>query len=278
MAEVDPQVGASGAAPGGGYGWNVAPGPAANHTESDRPRSLLFPMRQILNQLQLIQDHCAYRRRCYECIAKHMLMIEAWADLGNALAGVTTDDYGKIAQSVSDKLTEVRRLGVVKSRLHNWMMELYEKIRKAYPNLDLEYNQLDESEVDETKLPLLNLRGPYFNLREICKLIQMAETVTSHPELRCVECLRYFLGKAISFANEGSEMTPDLRAEYEGIARALAGKLAEIWQSGILEDTSQWFRGERKRLNETYPELHEQGLYKNYEPPVYLAKCGDTCS
>lgn len=248
------------------------------HTEADRLRSPLYPMRQILDQLTLIEGHCADRRaRCYECLAKHMMTIEAWADFGCSLAGGNTDDYSKIAQSISDKLTEVRQVGMVKSRMGDWAKSLYNKIRAAYPDLDKDYNQLDTYEIQEVEVPLLALRLPHFNLRQICKLMIFCEGLTAHPKLRCLECLRYFMAQAAALAAEGSEMSPSLRPEYERVRDSLNEKLAELLESGIGEETSQWFRTERKRLNEAYPELHEQGLYENYDKPAYLAKCGKTC-
>ena len=252
--------------------------PQMEHQETDALRSPLYPMRQILDQLTLIADHCVRRRRCYECLAKHMMTIEAWADFGSSLAGGATDDYDKIAQSASEKLTETRRLGAVKSRLADWANELYRKIRDAYPSLDLDFNRLQEYEIQETKTPLLPLRLPHFNLREIAKLLLLMEVTTAHPNTRCSECLRYLLTKTAAFAKEGSEMSPELRSEFEAIRSSADGKLAGIAGLGISGETSQWFRAERKRINEAYPELHEQGLYKDYETPVYLAKCGDTCS
>lgn len=253
--------------------------PEANsHTETAQVRSPLYPLRQILDQLALVQDHCIWRRRCYECLAKHMMMLEAWADFGAALVGSATDDYAKIAQVASDKLTEARRLGVVKSGLAAWAAGLSARIREAYPDLELSYDQLDAAEVPEEQTALLPLRLPFFNLREVCKLLQMMESTCAHPEMRCLECLRLHAAKAVAFAREGAEMSPELRREYEGTRRGIETQARRILRDGINEQDSQWFRAERKRLHEAYPELHEQGLYKQYEKPVYLATCGETCS
>jgi len=249
-----------------------------DHCERDGLRSPLFPMRQILENLTLVEDHCIYQRRCYECLAKHMMSIEAWADFGGLLVGPATEDYGKIARETRDKLTEVRRLGMVKTRLLAWARELYNRIRALYPNLDVDYNQLQNYEVQELKVPLLPQRQAYFNLREIIKLLILMEVITAAPDLRCLECLRYFLTKAVALAREGSTMSSALRSEYENVKVGLDEKLAELQNKGIDEETSAWFRSERKRLIEKYPEFHEQALYKDYEKPVYLATCSETCS
>lgn len=256
-----------------------APESQMEHTELEKMRSPLYPMRQIVDQLLLAEGHCADQRaRCYECLAKHMMTIEAWADFGCLLAGGATDDYSKIAQSVSEKLTEVRRLGMLRSRMGPWAKSLSDKIAAAYPNLNIDYNQLQDFEVEEREVPLLPLRLPLFNLREIFKLLILMEIVSAHTHLRCLECLRYLMTKAAALAQEGSEMSPSARPEYEKLRDSLNDKLAEILQGGLTEQTSQWFRAERKRLNEAFPELHEQGLYKDYEKPRYLATCGKTCS
>lgn len=265
------------------------------HEEIEPVRSPLFPMRQILLQITLIKDHCIPQRRCYECIAKHMVNAEMWSEFGAQISAEDVDNYAQIAKALRDKLLEIRRKGVDHSTI-TWMEKLEFEITKTYPNLDEEAFSISSiSDKQYTDDPLLPLRNPLFNLREILKVVQRCEQTLAHPGRKCSVCMRSLLLKGEAFALEGAEMSSQQTIMYTNIAKKLREKLIElehrtppiktVYGDIIVdrgqppEQTSQWFREFRKEINSSYPELHEMALLgTEYVTPKHVASCSDTCA
>lgn len=256
-----------------------------SHTETDDIRNSLFPLRLINEELMLIRDHCLSNKRCYECITKHFMNIEALCDYGQIISHIHGENYGRLSNACRQILLQIRKNGVKAEetrRTIDDLNEIIDEINEKYDRLLFELGsfELIKERYDENHI--VPLRNALFNLREIIKNIQMLELFTGNDAYRCVTCLKPFFTQITALCHEGIQMANDntIKEYYKTIGNQMIDIMGDINDYGIDDDTSQEFRTLRKKINNDFKNIHEKALLsnENFYEPKFTVGCAATCS